>query len=231
MPSYADQEIIPFEFIYDAEHDQVSIHSNGSRLKAILGSFSLRTGIETFLHPEADRNIVFNIDKKPLEQAIKNLCKQLNCIVSYDTEKATQKNLLISFTVLPTGNENSDMLQPVVPISTELAMHAQMHQSPRMYQLIQKRLAIRLEKLPEDQKQEIVASYQEKIKHFKQRTERREMARKRSHQRREDQRNEKMQRLEAMRQSDPAAYDVHLQRQQQAELLYGPNPNMLENNH
>ena len=230
-PILAKQDIKAFELTYDAEQDHVNIHSNGSRLKTILGSLAIRTGIETFLHPDADRLIDFNIQHTALETAIKNLCKQLNCIISYETDKTSDKTLMIGLSILPSGNEESEMLHPVVPLSTELSMHARMHQSENMHKLIQKRLAIRLSKLPAEQQQEVLTDYQNKIKHHKERTERRDRLKRERREKWDARRKQQHERLEAIQESDPAAYDTYLQRQQQAELLYGPGPATSHGNH
>lgn len=218
----ANSDTRAFHFTYDSEHNLVSIHSKDSSLKGILGSFAIHTGVETYLHPDADRLINFSVNKLPLKQAIKNLCIPLNCIIRYHTEKQSSQPMIIGLDVLPTGNEQSEMLEAVVPISTELAMHARIHQSSKIHQLIRKRFEIRLKKLPADQQQEVLAQYEQKIRHYKERAERRDKVKLKMTQHRENRIKQKNDRLKAMQESDPAAYEIHLQRQQQAELLYGP---------
>ncbi len=176
-PASASQAAVPTKFSmkYDGTTDVISIHAQQVELKRVLSSLTMRTGIDTRIHPEANRTISTDISQLPLTKAVKQLCQPLNCIVR-SASSQQDRNMVIAIEVLPTGDESSEFLPSVIPLSQEMGMRAVMPRQPTKIQVwVQKRLEERLSRLSPERRDEVMAAYHRKQQKHQERRERREL--------------------------------------------------------
>lgn len=149
---------------YSDEDNSLSLISKDIKLKNILGLLSIKSGINTSIHPKANKNITITIKQKPIKQAINSLCKGLNCITHFDTDPLSGKSIITGLEVLPKGNHQTIMLTGTVPLSNEINIHAKKHQSEK-YSRIQKRLELRLNSLPITLRESMSEEYASQIQY------------------------------------------------------------------
>lgn len=211
---------------YDKARDRLTVKAQNASLRQVLGSISLKTGLEILMTPEVEKKITVSIDKKPLEKAVNELVRSqgLNHALMYNKGKKG-KSLLVKVKILPHGVADSAALLPVVTAEQEVLS--------RSRDAVKKkgsgkgsadhaavRWKSRLEQLPPDKRQH--------LEELNQRLEEKQLARAEQEKardiRREKNRAERDQlrkeRENELRKADPAGYDQRVQQREEKKKLY-----------
>ena len=229
LASYAESQT-DTKVIYNPETDLISIHAKESPLKDVLNRVALQTGIEVKLDSEANHKVSIDIEKQPLEKALKQLVQPASHVFIYDD--ASQANhpghatrpgdLLISMHVLPKGKTDTSGLSGLLPLRGEAQMRSKRQpldeKSENFYNRVNQRWQARLERLPEDQREEVIAQTRETLEERKQQQARKEQNQQKYQQLKKQQREERKQKQEELKQQDPEFYELlRQQRQQQVQ--------------
>ena len=213
LPSIGLSQNSSLQLNYSVKDNSLSLNSHQVKFKTILGLLSLKSGIQTAIHPDVDKKISLVINKLPLQQAIKNLCNGFNCITYFNHNSKINENIITRLEVLPKGKHQLLMLTETIPLANEMNIHAKKHQTAK-YSRLQARLESRLNNLPEEIRESVSEEYLHKITHFKNKQLEREHShteRKKDKKRREDYRHAMDEKL---KKRDPKRYALRQQRKE-----------------
>lgn len=216
--------------VYDSHTDRMTIEANEVLLKDILIHIGLQTGIEVFWDASIDRTISVNLKDKSIEDVIKVVTKGVSYTVTYsDKRNSAGQVVIMAISVLPKGKYDSPFLVPLTSLQslavvkgaqeyyqTEYLATANVEQSVTDY--LSERWEMRLETLPENVQKQIKDIIE------KERSTRAEnkalLAKRRALQKEELTATTKVEneRLEAIKENDPAYYQTLIEHRQRVEL-------------
>ena len=196
---------------YSVEDNSLSLKSNQVKLKTILGLLSMKSGIQTAIHPDANKPVSISIKKQPLKQAIENLCKDFNCVTHYDSDPESGNSIITRLEVLPKGKYQAILLNDIVPLSNEMNIHAKSHQASK-YTRIQKRLELRLNNLPEAIRISMSEEYARQIKHYQNKQAQREKRRAERNKDKAERDSFRQARINKLKKHDPERFALSEQR-------------------
>jgi len=113
---------------YDKQKDTLSINVDKIPLKQVLATIAIQSHIEVLFDDKADQTITMELEKRSLQDALKNLLRGTSYAFRY-TRDSNNKALLIGVSVLPDGDAPDAKVgdanpQPLLEVTGEVFMHA-----------------------------------------------------------------------------------------------------------
>lgn len=99
---------------YDKKEQVLSVKAEQVLLSRLLAGISEATGLAMHVKAGTDRTLSIVVDRKPLEQAMKDILCDINHIAYYGSDKGEAKKL-VGLDILPAGKVDSAFLDSPTP--------------------------------------------------------------------------------------------------------------------
>lgn len=224
----ADTQALPPKPIvsYDKTQDRLSVNARQASLHEVLAHVATLTGLKIMMDPAAETHITLNLKNKPLEQGLQLITRQQSYVMFYD-DKADKKTdsspLLIGMNVLPKGKQDSSQLKPILEPKGEafirkLAANSP-YDRPTVFDLAEQRWQARLAKMPKDQREQLEEQAEDKFKGVQERREKHQKRLAEKRKRGDERRAQRQAYLDELRETDPARYELTMQRQEEVKRM------------
>lgn len=151
----ADENTSTAQVSYDKASNQLSIITDATSLKTVLGRIAFQSGIEVLFDDAADEPLSIDIQSVSLEDGVKQILKGRNHILSYEKNEKG-KPLLIGVMVLPTGEQDTGRAKRLMAIEDEAYYRAKSqlsHEQVQQIDMASERWQTRLDRMPAERRE------------------------------------------------------------------------------
>lgn len=202
---------------YDKNTDLLSLKANDVSYRMVLAKLATLSGIEVRIDPAVDHKVTADYQERKLEYVLKAISRDTSYSLRYADATNDQQALLIGIDVLPKGQHDGDFLPILNPVGEAFIRQKNRRDSisniekPSIMKIADQRWQARLDRLPVQQRDELLKQADEKLKRLDERSARREKQREEHAKRRAERRQQHLDRLEELRLSNPEAYEARVQ--------------------
>lgn len=219
------------EVVYDKATDRLSVGADTVSLKGLLSRIALLSGVEFLIDPEVEQPVTITFTDCSLEGGLKKIMQALDLRYAMIYQKKNGQDpasapLLISMKIVPEGKENNPnlILAPVVDVNGEAVIRSLSSLKaprggdqipPAIFDHAKERWQARLNKMPEEKREQIVEHMQRRQS---KQTSRMEEMKKRRAERETNRAEHQARRIaaeEKLRASNPELYELRLQQREE----------------
>lgn len=210
---------------YDESRDIIDVTAKNVSLKGLLARISLMSGVEILMDPNAEKKISIAIKGASLEAGLKRIVRGLSSAMIYEEDEKKGKVLLVAMRVFKKNGPNKAKLISVATLENEIAIHSAPprkderggsdREVPSIMNFASQRWQVRLEKLSEEKREQILEKIKDRQDKRKAQRATREKIREKMEKRRAGREAERSKRDEELKKRNPERYDLMMKRRQE----------------